>query len=147
MEEQVIQFIANYKDWIAVKKLKITESTDPLTIMEFLASLTNSVDRKVEENLRKIVSLEKVDSFLKVELEGAKSETGISKALAAIKGAKLGKIIDEITEKITDNSQKKEINSFIRFYATRKALKELGLAVDYSCIESPQMKKLMKKKG
>ena len=51
--EGSIQFIANYDDWKAIKKQTITEKTDPLTVMEFLASLTTSVDTKVEVNLKK----------------------------------------------------------------------------------------------
>jgi len=61
-EEKYIQFVANYDDWVAIKKLKIEPSMDPKTIMEFLASLTISVDRKVEENLGKMVDLKKLDA-------------------------------------------------------------------------------------
>jgi len=62
--EEVIQFIANYADWKSIKKLKIEAATDPKTIMEFLASLGTGIDRKIEDNLRKIVELDKVDAAI-----------------------------------------------------------------------------------
>ena len=52
-----IQFIANYEDWKVIKKITITNITEPLVIAEFLASLTYSTDEKIESNLRKIVEL------------------------------------------------------------------------------------------
>ena len=61
--DKVIQFIANYDDWVAVKKLKIEEKTDPRTIMEFLAGLGIGIDRKIEQNLGKATTLSY--SFLK----------------------------------------------------------------------------------
>lgn len=60
--EKTIQFVANYDDWQAVKKLKIEEKTDSKTIIEFLASLATSLDNKVEANLGKIVDLKKIDA-------------------------------------------------------------------------------------
>jgi len=64
MEEGQIQFIANYADWKAIKKITITEKTDPRTVAEFLAGLTMSVDNKIEANLKKIVDLDKVDKAI-----------------------------------------------------------------------------------
>ena len=60
--EGSIQLIANYDDWKAIRKQTITEKTDPLTVAEFLAGLTNSVDSKVEFNLKKKVALAKLDA-------------------------------------------------------------------------------------
>ena len=37
--EKCIQFIANYDDWVSIKKMKITEATGAKTVLEFLASL------------------------------------------------------------------------------------------------------------
>ncbi|MFA4907091.1 MAG: DUF2666 family protein, partial [archaeon] len=99
-EEQYIQFISNYKDWISVKKLKITEQSDPKTVMEFLASLTMSVDNKVEANLAKIVELGKLDAALKEVIQGAgKKENEVAAILAAVASSKINKVITEITEK------------------------------------------------
>lgn len=140
--EGSIQFIANYDDWKVVRKQTITEKTDPLTVMEFLANLTNSVDGKVESNLRKIVDLTKLDNAIE-ELGLAKGDT--MKVLEAINSRKISSIINEISaiEHLQKNQQK-EVADFCRTYATRKALKSCGLMVDYTQIEIPGMGKLKK---
>ena len=148
-EEQYIQFISNYKDWVSVKKLRITEQTDPKTVMEFLASLTMSVDSKVEANLAKVVELGKLDSALKEVLQGAgKKEKEIAAILSAVASSKVNKAITEITEKASgEKGVRKELQGFCKAYSMRKALKECGLAIDYSGIEIPGMKRVMKKKS
>ena len=143
-EEKYIQFVSNYEGWVAVKKLKIEPETDPLVIMEFLASLTMSVDAKVEQNLRKKVDLAKLDAALN-ELGLGKGDT--AKALQEVAGRKISSAINEITglEKFQKNEQK-ELADFCRFYALRKALVACGLKVEYSSIDIPALKKPKKTK-
>ncbi|HZX20587.1 MAG TPA: DUF2666 family protein [archaeon] len=145
LSEKYIQFVANYDDWVSIRKLTIETATDPKTIMEFLASLNTSTDKKVEENLRKIVALDKVDEAL-ASLELGKKDT--AKALEEVNSRKVGSVIKEITENLEKLSkpEKKEIEQFCRVYAMRKALKQCGIGVDYSEIEIPGMKRVMKKK-
>lgn len=143
-EEKYIQFIANYDDWVAIRKLKIEPSTDPKTILEFLAGLNTSVDSKVEDNLRKLVDLKKVDEAI-ASLDLTKKD--VAKALEEINSRKVSSAIKEICDlSELQSSEKKELEQFCRVYATRKALKECGLLVDYSSIEIPGMKKLKKTK-
>jgi vacuolar-type H+-ATPase subunit I/STV1 len=139
-----IQFIANYDDWKAIKKIKITSATDPRTVIEFLASLTYSVDNKVEVNLRKIVKLEEVDKAIE-EINFSKGD--ISKAIEEVTSRKISKIINEITE--VNNFQKnvqKEIQGFCKVYALRKALAKCGLLINYSDVDIPGMSRLKKAK-
>ncbi len=147
--ENSIQFVANYGDWKSIKKLTVVEGMQPRTIMEFLASLATSLDGKVEENLRKEVSLEKLDLALQEELEDiGKSEKDIASALKAVNSRKISSIVNEITdlEKLQKN-EKKELAQFCKTYATRKALKQCKLPFDYSDIDVPGMKRLKKKKA
>lgn len=147
--ENGIMFVANYGDWKSVKKLTVTEKMDPRTIAEFLASLNTGVDIKVEENLAKLVDLKKVDDFLAEVLEGkGKSEADIAAVVAALNGAKLGKVLNEICElPELQKGEQKELKEFCRVYAIRKGLIELGVMMDYSQIAIPGMKRLMKKGG
>lgn len=142
--EGSIQFIANYDDWKAIRKQTITEKTDPLVVAEFLASLTNSVDGKVESNLRKIVALEKLDKAID-ELGLAKGDA--VKALEEINSRKVGAVIKEIStvERLQKNQQA-EVADFCRVYATRKCLKACGIMVDYTQVEIPGMGRLKKTK-
>ena len=143
-DEKYIQFIANYEDWVAIKKLKVTPETQPIVVMEFLSSLTYSVDSKVEANLRKIVDLTKLDAALNA-LELGKGES--AKALQEVTSRKITSVINEITtlEKFQKNEQK-ELWDFCMVYATRKALKACKLQVDYSDVDIPALKKLKKGK-
>ena len=142
-----IQFIANYEDWVSIKKLKIEEKTDSRTIMEFLAGLGTGIDGKVEANLGKIVDLKKLDAVLN-EVSLGKSEEEITTALRELNTRKVSAVIKEITH--LDHFQaneKKELLGFCKVYAAKKILKGCGVHVDYSGIEIPGSKRLKKKKG
>ena len=145
-ENKYIQFVANYEDWVSIRKLTIEEKTDPKTIMEFLGGLGTSIDSKVEENLRKIVDLDKVDSAI-TALELGKKDT--AKALEEVNSRKVGSVIKEITENLEGLSkpEKKELLQFCKVYAMKKVLKQCMIMVDYSEIDIPGMKRLKKKKG
>jgi len=142
--EGSIQLIANYDDWKAVRKQTITEKTDPLTVAEFLASLTKSVDGKVEQNLRKKVALDKVDAAI-AEIGLAKGD--VAKAIEEVASRKVNSVINEITNlpELQKNRQK-EVADFCKAYAMRKALKACGIIVDYSEIQIPGMGRLKKAK-
>ena len=144
--DKSIQLIANYDDWVSIKKLKIEDKTDPRTVMEFLASLTISVDRKVEQNLGKLVDLKKLDAML-AELPAGKSEAEIAEILKAASSGKVSGVINEITavESLQKNEQK-ELAGFCKVYALKKALGKAGLSVDYSSVAIPGMKRVMKTK-
>jgi vacuolar-type H+-ATPase subunit I/STV1 len=141
--EGSIQFVANYDDWKAIKKQTITEKTDPLTVMEFLASLTTSVDNKVEANLKKKVALDKLD--MAINSLGLTKGDAV-KAMEEINSRTISKVINEISQ-IPDlqKNQQKEIADFCKAYAFRKCLKACGLLIDYSQIEIPGMGRLKKK--
>lgn len=147
MPESYIQFVANYEDWVAVKKLKIEPGTDARTVMEFLASLTVSVDKKIEENLRKIVDLKQLENAISEAFAGGKGAGAINEALAAVNSSKVNSAINQITDKQEwQKNEQKEIQGFCKAFAMRLALKKCGLAVDYSEVEIPGMKRLMKAK-
>ena len=144
-DEKYIQFISNYDDWVSIKKLKIEGVTDPRTIMEFLASLTTGIDNKVVANLRKLVALDKVDAAI-AELGLGKKET--AKAIEEVASRKVNSVIKEIVNLPQyQTGEKKELEQFCRVYAMKKALKECGLEVDYTRVEIPGMKRIMKKKA
>lgn len=146
--EEGIAFVVNMKGWQSVKKLTVTEKMNSRSVIEFLGSLNTGVDLKVEEFLEKIVKLEKVDAFLKEQLQGkGKTEGEIANLLAALKGPKLGKILNEICElPELQKGEQNELKDFCRVYAIKKGVKELGVMIDYSEIDIPGMKRLMKKK-
>lgn len=134
-----IQFVARFKDWTAVRKLSIKEKTDPLTVMEFLAGLSESFDGKIEEFLAKEVDLKELNKTLNEVLEGVgKGKKGVSEALSKVNGMKVNRTISKLCKGLNkQKKEKKEIKEFCKIYAMRKALKKVGLRADYSTIESP----------
>lgn len=146
-DDKYIQLVANYDDWTAVKKLKIEQSTEPRAVMQFLASLGISIDKKVADNLAKIVDLKRLDSAI-AELSSGKENMAL--IIEAASSGKVNKVIKEICE--IEGMQPKEKNELIEFckvYALKKALKEAGLYIDYSSISLniPGMKKSLVKKA
>jgi D-ribose pyranose/furanose isomerase RbsD len=142
MEDGSIQLIANYADWKAIKKITITEKTDPKTVAEFLASLTISVDNKIEYNLKKIIELDKIDKAIE---EVGIEKKDVAKAIEEVNSRKISKIINEITslDSLQKNEQK-ELQQFCKAYAMRKTLQKAGIIIDYSEIDIPGLKRLKK---
>jgi hypothetical protein len=148
-DEKYIQMVANYDGWVAIKKLTIEPSTDSRTIMQFLASLGISLDKKVEDNLGKIVDLKKLDEAL-AELSKGKTAENIALILEAASSGKINKVIKEICEiEGMQPKEKNELMEFCKVYALKKALKNAGLFIDYSTIslKIPGMKKGPAKKA
>ncbi|MDP6670532.1 MAG: DUF2666 family protein [archaeon] len=144
--EKIIQFVANYEDWQAIKKLKVEEKTTPKMVMEFLTSLGVSLDNKIEANLRKTVDLDKLDAVLG-EISYGKTEEEIATALKALNSRAVTSVIKEITElEELQKNERKELNQFCKVYAARKALKNCELNVDYSSVNVPGMKRKKEKK-
>ena len=140
--EGSIQLVANYDDWKAVRKITITAQTDPLTVAEFLANLTKSVDSKVEFNLKKIVALEKLDAAI-AECGLAKGD--VAKAIEEVASRKVNSVVKELS--LVPGLQKNrqgELADFLKAYAMKKALKACGIIVDYSEVEVPGMGRLKK---
>jgi hypothetical protein len=141
--EGTVQFIANYDDWKAVRKITITDKTTPLTVMEFLSGFSTSIDNKIEQNMRKVIDLDKLDKAI-TELISTEKDT--AKILEELNTRKINSLIREISNKDTlEKKQKTEMEDFCRVYATKKVLKNLKLNVDYSEIEIPGMGRLKKK--
>ncbi len=142
--EENIQFIANTKGWVAIKKIKVTEQTDPKNVMEFLASLGTGLDRKVEENLGKIVEIEKLNLVLDEILNDTVKTPG--EIIKEVNGRKISSIVNELVEQDKwQKGEKKEVGEFLKVYAMKKALKTVKIRVDYSEIKIPGMKKTKKK--
>jgi hypothetical protein len=140
-----IQLVANYDDWKAIKKITITSETAPLSIAEFLASLTYSTDDKIEDNLRKTVELSKVDSAIDA-LELGKKDVGA--AIAEVNTRGVSKVINEICKLDKFNGPTtKELIQLCKIYAVKKALKACGILSNYHDADIPTLKRAKKAKA
>lgn len=86
--EQRISFIAKYRDWISIKKLKIDEETGLEEIVYILLSIYESCYRKAKELLNSFFPVEEIEREVEKRLEGIpkrKSISNLIKGLQAIK--------------------------------------------------------------
>ena len=145
-QKDSIQFLAKYGDWIAVKKIACDEHTQPLDIIKFFASVSDSFDRKTIEAIAKMVDVSKIDEVINEiipEDKGRYTAEEAAKALSQAQGPKVGKIINELTEGL--ELEKKDLNAVkevCKTYAVRKALEKTKIRIDYCKLEA-----LVKKSG
>ncbi|MCD6230069.1 MAG: DUF2666 family protein [Candidatus Diapherotrites archaeon] len=145
-QKDSIQFLAKYGDWVAVKKITCDENTEPLDIIRFFASVSDSFDRKTSESIAKLVDTSKIDAEINEmipEDKGRFTSEEIAKALSSAQGPKVGKVINELTFGL--EMEKKDINTLkevCKTYAVRRALEKTKVRIDYNKLEV-----LVKKSG
>lgn len=122
MSEDSIEFLAKYKNWIAVKKIAITETTAPEDIVLGLSGIRQSVDRKSFEILG--VNTAAIDAYA---LELAK---GARKSYPAL-GEVLQKLNTKEVKETVKNAcgGKEELSQIGMTYLFRRVVQ--GLAFDF----------------
>ncbi len=102
-----IEFFADTGKFRAIKKMKVDESTEPMDVARFLASVQDTLSRKTRDYMDKGLPLDKLDGVVASicdaekgkkgwKLRGRVSEERISKALADARGAKATRQINEL---------------------------------------------------
>ena len=121
-DEDSVEFLARYKDWVAVKRIRITEGTLPEEIVLQLAGIRQSVDRKSFEILG--IDVKALDEYATELTKGTRKSYG---ALAeAVQ--KLGtKEIKEVLKNSTGG--KEELAGIAQTYLFRRVVQ--GLQFDF----------------
>lgn len=126
MEPGYIDFNVNVGAWKASHKTDVNNDLGSFSEAMGIARSTMGVDAVVEDNLRAITDLNKVD-----EIIGGEMRT-VGTALYALSGRKFGKLLVELTDKKEwQAKEKKEIQELIRMYASRKILRHFGTELNY----------------
>ncbi|MEM4066442.1 MAG: DUF2666 family protein [Candidatus Micrarchaeaceae archaeon] len=120
-----IDFIAKYKDWVAIKKMSIFEDTKPEEVAFHLAGIRQRIDVKAFEILGiDIASLDAYAAKLTngmrksyANLAEAMQQLGSSEAKAAVSAATKGK---------------PELEQVAAIYLLRKVVQDLGFDFDVS---------------
>lgn len=133
-----IQLIANYPNWKCIKKFTISELSDPKTVGEFFVSYSISLDNRLEKYLSQIVNMEKVKEII-----------------ASAPTAKMAGEVPALLQYIASPSVQQKTHALgktplqgklIHTYVIRSLFKQNGLMGDYTGVEIPGLKRLMKKK-
>ena len=129
-----IEFFAEVKPWVCIKKGEIAEGAPKIDVSRTLASIHDSMDRKIWEYLKDDFDLEAIDKVAyeitgaeynekkkQWMLKGRKSEAQISSALAKLNSP-------TTTSKL--NVKTKNGKEIAKAYLTRKVLDLLGFRVE-----------------
>lgn len=135
---QEIVFSAEVGSWVCVKKHKVEPNTKKVEVSRALASIHDSMDRKIWEYLGEDFPLEQLDKIA-YEISGAQfdakkkewlvkgkvSETQLSEVLAKLNNPRTSKKINEVLNPKTNNGL--EIS---KAYITRRVLDLLGFRIE-----------------
>jgi hypothetical protein len=133
MSERKIEFFANDGKWIAVKKMSIKDSHKKADVARFLASVHESLDRKMWEYLGDEMPLDALDEIA-FELTGAqkkgkkwkvgrKSQDEINEILVQLKSP-------STTKKIKEHVKRKEMVELAKTYLARRVFELLGVQLE-----------------
>jgi len=133
--DESIQFVANCKDWQAIKKLKMDGKVPPIDVADFLASISISFDNKLFESVGKLIDLKKLDAFLDSIISGKlKKEEDFALVLKEVTGVNASKLVNSLIPADADNKTKDKLKEYSKVYLLRGALRKGSLSVDYSNI-------------
>lgn len=141
-----IQFISNYPGWQCIKKFAITELTDPKTVSEFFVSYSISLDNRMERYLAQFLDMKKVQELISAAPSG-KTAGDVPAMLEYVSSPSLQQKAHAIANASRmDKSFHSTLGKLAHAHIIRGIFKQNGLSGDYSGVEIPGLKRLMKKK-
>ena len=134
-EEDHIIFDAKVKNWISIKKIKIKSDTEKAEISRILASIHDSMHRKIWDFLSEEIDLKELDEIA-YEITGAQFDK--KKKTYLVKGRKSEAQIAEALAKCNSPSTTKKITKspnkyyleIAKTYLTRKVIDLLGARIE-----------------
>ncbi|MGC8671361.1 MAG: DUF2666 family protein [Candidatus Micrarchaeia archaeon] len=123
MAEESIEFYANYKGWVAVKKITIREDTKPEEVAAQVAGIRQSIDRKAFELLG--IDTQALDAYAaSITKDMRKSYSNLAKVIES-----LGK--QEAKEQVSKaTGGKPELEEIAATYLFRKVVQNLAFDFD-----------------
>jgi len=130
---EIIQFMANTKDWKAIKKINIDENVKEIDIISFLGSVALTFDVNVETFLAKIVDLKLINKYANDLVSSKiKKEEEFAKILKELSSVKLTKFVNSLLPEDVKNKEKNILKTIIKIVITRKILRNAGLEIDFT---------------
>jgi len=122
-EKDSIDFLAKYKDWIAIKKMSISDDTKPEEIAFHLASIRQTIDKKAFEVLG--IDTKQLDELANKITSGArKSYKALAEAIASLGSQEARDIVAKAC------NGKEELQEVANAYLLRKVVQNLGFDFD-----------------
>lgn len=129
-----IEFFAQYGKWIVVKKMKI-ENQPKIEVARFLASVHESIDRKMWEFLGDEIPLDALDEIA-VEITGA-TKKGKKLVVPGLNEKRTIEIMVKLkssgtARKVNRLVKGKELSELAKTYLTRRVLEMIGVSIEPS---------------
>ncbi len=148
-EDDYIIFDAKVGKWISIKKIKIKPDTEKADVARLLASIHDSMHRKIWDFLSEEVNLKELDEIA-YEITGAQFDK--KKKTYVVKGRKSEAQIAEALAKCNSPSTTKKITKspnkyyleIAKTYLTRKVIDLLGVRIE---IDPKTIEKYMEQKS
>jgi len=122
-ERDSIDFLAKYKDWIAIKKMSISDDTKPEEIAFHLASIRQTIDKKAFEVLG--IDTKQLDELANKITSGArKSYKALAEAIASLGSQEARDIVAKAC------NGKEELQEVANAYLLRRVVQNLGFDFD-----------------
>jgi vacuolar-type H+-ATPase subunit H len=122
-ERDSIDFLAKYKEWIAIKKMSISDDTKPEEIAFHLASIRQTIDKKAFEILS--IDTKQLDELANKITGGArKSYKALAEAIASLGSQEARDIVAKAC------NGKEELQEVANAYLLRKVVQNLGFDFD-----------------
>lgn len=135
--ETGIQFSVDFPNWKNTKQLSISGNEDPAQVIQLLQTATEKLDEMIEFYLKKVGSLQAIDSLIS-EAVASYKKGDMKSAVAVLKGTgAMGKAIKPITESNPkwQAKEQKEMTQFLKAYATHKFMQGIGLPLTYGALK------------
>lgn len=117
-----IEFMAKYRDWIAIRKMNIYDNTRPEEVAFHLASIRQTLDKKAFEFLE--IGINGIDSYADSVTNGMKGFSGLSEAVQKLDSREARAVLAEATK------TKPKHLPIAKAYLLRKVVQNMGFDFD-----------------
>ncbi len=121
--EEFVDFSAKYKEWVAVKRLRIMPQTKPEEIAYHLAGIRSTIDSKMFRVLG--IDVDSIDERIKQVPKSGKGAPAVSQALTELEKP-------EFKRAIADACSSQVLLPFAKTYALNKMINESGTETSLS---------------
>ncbi|MGC8710716.1 MAG: DUF2666 family protein [Candidatus Micrarchaeia archaeon] len=122
-EADSIEFLAKYKEWVAIKKMSISDDVKPEEVAFHLASIRQTIDRKAFEILG--IKTNELDAYAgKLTGNARKSYKNLAELLPLLGNQEAKSIIEAAC------NEKPELAEVANAYLFRKVVQNLGFDFD-----------------
>jgi hypothetical protein len=132
----MIQFAVDFPNWKASKELSFASAPDTGQLLQILLLSTEKADDVVATYLKKLGKLTEIDALIEEAAQGfSKGEMKVFTAVVKGTGV-MGKAVKVISESNPkwQNKEQKEVQQFLKLYATRQLMRKIGLPLHPSAM-------------